>query len=128
MKRILIFITLSASVLSLNAQNEVDALRYSRLSVVGTARYSGLGGAFGALGADFSTLSVNPAGIGLYRSSDFSITPSLNMGSTSSVYLGEKGQDSHLNFNLGNVGFVSVMDAGNPKTSSIRKVMFGFGI
>ncbi|MFZ4705306.1 MAG: hypothetical protein ACOYMF_04795 [Bacteroidales bacterium] len=128
MKRILIFITLSASVLSLNAQNEVDALRYSRLSVVGTARYSGLGGAFGALGADFSTLSVNPAGIGLYRSSDFSITPSLNMGSTSSVYLGEKGQDSHLNFNLGNVGFVSVLDAGNPKTSSIRKVMFGFGI
>ncbi len=128
MKRIFIFITLSALVLNLNAQNEVDALRYSRLSVVGTARYSGLGGAFGALGADFSTLSVNPAGIGLYRSSDFSITPSLNMGSTSSVYLGEKGQDSHLNFNLGNVGFVSVMDAGNPKTSSIRKVMFGFGI
>ena len=65
MKRIFIFITLSALVLNLNAQNEVDALRYSRLSVVGTARYSGLGGAFGALGADFSTLSVNPAGIGL---------------------------------------------------------------
>jgi hypothetical protein len=128
MKRIFILITLTAAVLSLNAQNEVDALRYSRLSVVGTARYSGLGGAFGALGADFSTLSVNPAGIGLYRGSEFSITPSFNVGSTKSVYLGDNGEDSRTNFSLGNVGFVSVMDAGNPKTSSIRKVMFGFGI
>lgn len=128
MKRIFILIPLISAVLSLNAQNEVDALRYSRLSVVGTARYSGLGGAFGALGADFSTLSVNPAGIGLYRGSEFSISPSLNMGSTKSEYLGEKGDDSRTNFSLGNVGFVSVMDAGSPKTSSIRKVMFGFGI
>jgi len=128
MKRLLMLITLTATVLSLHAQNEVDALRYSRLSVVGTARYSGLGGAFGALGADFSTLSVNPAGIGFYRSSEFSITPSFNIGSTQSAYLGENGKDSRTNFSLGNVGFVSVMDAGNPKTSSIRKVMFGFGI
>jgi hypothetical protein len=128
MKRIFILIPLISAVLSLNAQNEVDALRYSRLSVVGTARFSGLGGAFGALGADFSTLSVNPAGIGLYRGSELSISPSLNMGITKSEYLGEKGDDSRTNFSLGNVGFVSVMDAGNPKTSSIRKVMFGFGI
>jgi hypothetical protein len=128
MKRIIMLFTLAAAVLSLNAQNEVDALRYSRLSVVGTARFSGLGGAFGALGADFSSLSINPAGIGLYRSSEFSITPSLNMGNTKSVFLGKNGEDSRTNFSLGNVGFVSVMDAGDPKSSSIRKVMFGFGI
>jgi hypothetical protein len=128
MKRLIMLIILATAVVSLDAQNEVDALRYSRLSVVGTARYSGLGGAFGALGADFSTLSVNPAGIGLYRSSEFSITPSLNMGSTKSEYLGEKGNDSRTNFSLGNIGFVSVMDVGNPKSSSVRKIMFGFGI
>jgi hypothetical protein len=128
MKRILVLVTFATTVLSLNAQNEVDALRYSRLSVVGTARFSGLGGAFGALGADFSSLSINPAGIGLYRSSEFSLTPSLNIGSTQSVYLGDKGEDSRTNFSLGNVGFISVVDGGNPKSSSIRKVMFGFGI
>ena len=31
----------------------------------GTARYVGMGGAMEALGADISTISTNPAGIGL---------------------------------------------------------------
>ncbi len=35
----------------------------------GTARYVGMGGAMDALGADLSTISGNPAGIGLFRSS-----------------------------------------------------------
>lgn len=34
----------------------------------GTARYVGMGGAMDALGADISTISTNPAGIGLFRS------------------------------------------------------------
>ncbi len=33
----------------------------------GTARYVGMGGAMEALGADISTMSTNPAGIGLFR-------------------------------------------------------------
>ncbi len=36
----------------------------------GSARFVGMGGAMGALGADLSTISSNPAGIGLYRRSD----------------------------------------------------------
>ena len=35
----------------------------------GTARYVGMGGAMEALGADISTMSSNPAGIGLFRKS-----------------------------------------------------------
>ncbi len=38
------------------AQSDEDALRYSQLTFGGTARYVGLGGAFGALGADFPDL------------------------------------------------------------------------
>jgi len=38
----------------------------------GTARYVGMGGAMEALGADISTISSNPAGIGLFRKSTFS--------------------------------------------------------
>jgi hypothetical protein len=128
MKPFIIFIALVAGFLSVDAQNEVDALRYSRLSVVGTARYSGLGGAFGALGADFSSLSVNPAGIALYRTSDFSITPSLYMADAKSVYYGEQNTNSRSNFSLGNVGFVSVTNTGAGQNSFLRKVMFGFGL
>ncbi len=40
----------------------------------GTARYVGMGGAMDALGADLSTISSNPAGIGLFRSSQAKIS------------------------------------------------------
>ncbi len=40
----------------------------------GTARYVGMGGAMGALGADLSVISSNPAGIGLYRKSEIGLT------------------------------------------------------
>lgn len=42
--------------------------------VIGTSRYVGMGGAMGALGADMSVISWNPAGIGLYRKSDAALT------------------------------------------------------
>ena len=42
--------------------------------VIGTARFVGMGGAMGALGADMSVISWNPAGIGLFRKNDVSIT------------------------------------------------------
>ncbi|MBO7099566.1 MAG: hypothetical protein J6W21_06855 [Bacteroidaceae bacterium] len=42
--------------------------------VVGTARFVGMGGAMGALGADMSVIGWNPAGIGLFRKSDVALT------------------------------------------------------
>ena len=41
----------------------------------GTARSMAMGNAFTALGADMISASLNPAGIGMYIDSDFSITP-----------------------------------------------------
>ena len=49
------------------SQGVVDALKYSQQDIRGTARYMGMAGAFGALGGDITTLSQNPAGIGVYR-------------------------------------------------------------
>ena len=42
--------------------------------VVGTARFVGMGGAMGALGADMSVIGWNPAGIGLFRKSDVALS------------------------------------------------------
>lgn len=114
---------------TLNAQNEIDALRYSRHMPSGTARYLGLGGAFAALGGDFTTLSHNPAGIGIYKSSEVSITPSLFFGSTESTYMGNINEDSKYNFNLGNVGVVMVNDLTlrNPE-SAWKNIQFGIGL
>ncbi len=88
------------------AQNEVDALRYSQSFITGTARSAGLGGAIGALGGDFTSLSVNPAGIGLYRQSEFSFTPSLYWNTSTSDFLGNNREEMKYNFNFGNIGYV----------------------
>ena len=51
-----------------------ERLTNSSSDVIGTARYVGMGGALGALGADISVISWNPAGIGLYRKNDIALT------------------------------------------------------
>ncbi len=68
MKYIYSFLLLMVSSL-IFAQNEVDALRYSFIRHGGTARYTAMSGAFGALGSDFSSLSTNPAGIATFKGS-----------------------------------------------------------
>lgn len=89
------------------AQNETDALRYSQLTFGGTARFNAMGGAFGALGADISGLSYNPAGIAMYKRTEFTFTPSIYNMSTKSTYNGSAASDSRLNFNFGNIGLVA---------------------
>jgi len=51
-----------------------ERLTNNSSDVIGTARYVGMGGALGALGADMSVISWNPAGIGLYRKNDIAMT------------------------------------------------------
>lgn len=46
----------------------------STADVIGTARYVGMGGAMGALGADISAMTNNPASLGLFRKNDVSMT------------------------------------------------------
>jgi len=97
---------LSLVLTSTMAQTTADALRYSRITFGGTARSMGMAGAFSALGADFSTLSTNPAGIGLYKRSEFTVSPSVFWAKTTSKYNGTFGEDSRSVFNLSNAGIV----------------------
>ena len=54
----------------LSAQTHDNALRFSTETLDGTARYQAMGGAFGAVGADYGSLRQNPAGLGLFRSNE----------------------------------------------------------
>lgn len=102
-------IIVSAFILSgiIRAQNIDDALRYSQVFYSGTARFNSMGGAFTALGADLSTLSQNPAGIGVYRSSELSLTPQLNYIRSTTDFSGSSTSDYLYNFSLNQGGFVS---------------------
>jgi len=108
----------------LTAQNEVDALRYSQTFHGGTARFMSMGGAFGALGADASTLTINPAGLGVYRKSEFTFTPTFFLGETNSNYMGNSAADHKYNFNFNNMALVGVSRTGND--NGWISVNFGF--
>ena len=120
-----IMIVFILSMQNMMAQDESDILKFSRNFNMGTARSVGLGGAVGALGSDFSAVGVNPAGLGIYRGSEFTVTPWYNWNVTSSDFLNNTNEDSKRNFNLANFGYV----AYNPLNSESGWIStsFGFG-
>ena len=102
MKRNLLFITaLFVCVLSFG-QGEMDAYRYASSDVSGTARGQAMGGAFGALGGDVTGVAINPAGIGVYRSSEIVA----NMSLTSPLINGNTNRESNSVFHFDNLSYV----------------------
>lgn len=51
-----------------------DAQRFFERSIMGTARYVGMGGAMTAIGGDPTAVMDNPAGLGLYRRNEIAMT------------------------------------------------------
>ncbi|MDE6513864.1 MAG: outer membrane protein transport protein [Muribaculaceae bacterium] len=74
MKKIAIALIFGACGATVAAQSALDYRTLSDSQLRGTARYMSMAGAFGALGGDISTLTQNPAGIGVYRSSEITAT------------------------------------------------------
>lgn len=87
------------------AQNYyTDALLYSRNFAGGTARSIGVAGAFGSVGADLGSIHINPAGLGLYRSTDMAVTPGLRLGYNQSSFNGNSTNTSFSNVYFGQAG------------------------
>lgn len=112
------------------AQDETDALRYSTITSQGTARSIGLAGAMGSIGGDFSSLSVNPAGIGVYRSSEFLFSPSIKFNGVSGTYSGTTMTDNATRFTFNNVGavFTRAEKGKRYQNSNWKTVSFAVGI
>ena len=102
-----------------------DALRFSRLTFGGSARFQSVGGATTALGADIGTLSSNPAGLGMYNRSDMGVTAGIGTVNTNSGYLGNNQKDHRSFFNIPSTGMIF----GGPKDDSVHAWKGGtFGI
>lgn len=123
MKKSLLILALSAVPSFMSAQSAIDAYSVSRSDMKGTARYMSMGGAFGALGGDLSSLSSNPAGIGVYRSSEIGFTLDLDCQHASALSQGLRINDNQTKFLLNNIGGVATMRLGN---SVVRNLNFGF--
>jgi hypothetical protein len=128
MKRLLSIILFISSIPTLFSQNSSDALRYSRIFYDGTARFQGLGGAFGAVGADFSSLATNPAGLGLYTSSEFTISPYLRMENSYSNFNMETNRDNNFNIGMEDLGLVFHLSGSDKSSSGFKGFNIGFGM
>ena len=122
MKNSILIILIFSFAISISAQSVSDALRFSQIESASTARMAGIGGGMSALGGEFSVVNVNPAGLAIYRSSEFSITPSFDLRSTTGV-LGGRGnpqiKENAGAFNFSNIGLVrSSKPRGKWKTSN----------
>lgn len=117
---LMLFASLASDTL---AQNEEDALRYSWSLPGGTARSWALGSAMGAVGADPGSASLNPAGFGLYNTSEFSITPGLEVNTVRSTHYGTTADGSNTRAYINN--FAAVLCYPGKAGSSIRNTVFG---
>ncbi len=115
-----LFIGLAATA---SAQSAIDALQINGRDMKGTARFMSMGGAFGALGADLSTISYNPAGIGVYRSNDVGFTVDLDCQNATSNSNGFKNTDTQTKFLLNNIGGVATLRLNS---SAVPNLNLGF--
>ena len=119
MKKIVLAIMLCGLPLMINAQYSFNVLQMSQTELRGTSRFQSMAGAFGALGGDLSTLTQNPAGIGVYRNSDVGITLSLDMNSTKAGF----DKLNETKFNVNNVGYIGAIRLDS---EAVPNLNFGF--
>ena len=106
------------------AQNAYDVSLGLGSELNGTARYIGMGGAMGALGGDISAIGNNPAALGLFRSSDVSLSASVNVTTNDSKFYGTSMNESLTTVSLDQLGFVYSQKIGNE--TSLRFLNWGF--
>jgi hypothetical protein len=106
------------------AQNEEDVLRIRDVHTGGTGRSNGIANAFGALGADAAAATINPGSMGLYRSSEFSLTPAFEVNEAKSSFYGNTTTDTRSKFHFSNLGIVinNPSDKGNWYSSTFGLV------
>jgi long-subunit fatty acid transport protein len=107
MKKIFYITFLLASGLTIKAQIPEDAIRLSWITPSGTARHQAIGGAMGSLGGEISSTFINPAGLGLYKTGEFVLTPGLSLLKGKSTFRGTDASTDRLaRFNFGTSGVV----------------------
>jgi hypothetical protein len=127
MKKIYIIAILFAATFTSNSQS----LGYQDLGVLfsqndnnGSARFTAMSGAFGALGGDISSININPAGISVFNNSLFTGTFNSRSTDINSNYYGNSIFTQDQFINLSQAGAVLVFDSAY--SSDWTKFAIGF--
>ena len=129
LKKLFLLINIPASFLYLKAQdvsvitNTADV--YSANPINGTSKFNAMAGSMGALGGDISSASVNPAGIGVFITSDVSFTLGVNNNKNTTTLAGMSTVAKNNKTDLNNTGGVLTIDLNNTN-SKWKFVNIGF--
>ncbi|RZM10211.1 MAG: hypothetical protein EOO88_48450, partial [Pedobacter sp.] len=131
-KIILSMVAIVAATGSIYAQSFApDALKFSQTNFGSTARFRGMAGAQIGVGGDMSSISANPAGLGLFTKSEFSLTPEFNNMTGSANFLDKTTESSKDMLNLNNLGVVlyspTLRAQGQDSQRGLISSVFGFG-
>ncbi|MEA4936203.1 MAG: outer membrane protein transport protein [Paludibacter sp.] len=126
MKRIILILSAALSLHSITGQTEFDALRYIQPDISGTARYTSMAGAFGALGADPSAIKDNPAGLGIYRSPEISATFNSLTQNASSNWMGNSASDGLYKLGINNFTFILSSPTSGSGNSGLLRSNWAF--
>lgn len=133
MKKIiyLFVVAIVATTNNLYAQYASDALRFSQTNYGSTARFKGMGNAQIGVGGDMSSLGGNPAGLGLFTKSEFSLTPEFNQMGANSLYLSQNTNTSKSKLNINQLGLVIYSPTYKQKGEDTKKglvsTVYGIG-
>ncbi len=126
MKKTLILTLAMLCVASLFGQGADDACLFSQNYYQGTAKALGMGNALGAVGGDMTAVCINPAGMGVYRSDEFTFSLNLLDNYHSSTYYGNTNGANKMRLSIPNIGYVSHKERSNYKP--LRSTHFGIGL
>ncbi|PQJ69329.1 OmpP1/FadL family transporter [Polaribacter butkevichii] len=131
MKKIITIATLFIVSITSYAQS----LGYQDLGVLfsqnddnGSARFTSMSGAFGALGGDVSSININPAGIAVFQNSTFSGTFNSRNTNINTNYYGNSLKTKDQFFNLSHAGAVLVFDSAYKSDWSKFAIGFNYRI
>jgi hypothetical protein len=126
MKRGLIIVCFLLVGAEVSAQSyKEELLKYSLSDIEGTARSIGAGNAFSSVGADLSTSSTNPAGLGLYRSAEISGSFGILVNNNNSEFFNSSLSSSRTSVNLPHFGGIFALPIKRPGSPTN---FFQFGV
>jgi hypothetical protein len=123
MKKLIAIILFSTALNSIYAQDIYDAIRFAQTDLNGTARFKAMGGAFGAVGGDFSSLNVNPAGSLIFSNNQVGVTLSNFNTCNESNYFGNTTTSNKNSLDINQAGAVFSF-INKDKKSDWRKFAF----
>ena len=101
-----------------------QAVLFSADANYGTARYTGMGGAFGAVGGDISAVDINPAGLAIFNHTDFTSSLSYRDSKINTSFYGNTIANNDDYFRFSQIG--GVLGVNNIGNSGFKKFSFGF--